>query len=107
MEPSGIEWVLGEVHKRWPGKPIIITENGVADMHDQYRQWWLAETIEAMDRSIKSGVNLIGYTHWSLLDNFEWQFGWFPKFGLISVDRKTMKRTVKKSAKAWAKWLEV
>lgn len=107
MEPSGIEWVLNEIGKKWPGKPIIIAENGVADMQDQYREWWIAETISAMSRSIKAGVNLVGYVHWSLLDNFEWQYGWFPKFGLISVDRKTMKRTVRESAKAWGRWLRL
>ncbi|MCA9347343.1 glycoside hydrolase family 1 protein [Candidatus Saccharibacteria bacterium] len=105
MEPSGIDWVLKETSKRYKNIPILITENGVADMHDQYREWWLVETIQAMSRALKSGVPLIGYLHWSLLDNFEWQYGWWPKFGLISVDRKTMKRRVKPSAKAWAKWL--
>jgi len=105
MEPSGIEWVLGQVGRRWPGKPVIITENGVADMHDQYREWWIAETTKAMAAAIKSGVNVVGYMQWSLIDNFEWQYGWFPKFGLISVDRKTMKRTVRGSAKAWGRWL--
>ncbi len=106
MEPNGISWVLKDVARRFKGKPIIITENGVADMDDKYRQWWIEETIRSMQRSIKAGIPLIGYLHWSLLDNFEWQLGWFPKFGLIAVDRKTMKRTVKKSAKAWGSWLK-
>jgi beta-glucosidase len=105
MEPSGVETVLRGIHKRYPKKSIIITENGVADMHDQYREWWLSETISAMSRCIKDGVPLVGYMHWSLLDNFEWQYGWFPKFGLISVDRKTMQRKVKKTARLWAAWL--
>ncbi len=106
MEPSGIEWVLRETARRYKGKPIIITENGVADMHDQFREWWLAETIQAMSNAVKDGVPLIGYLHWSLLDNFEWQYGWFPKFGLISVNRSTMKRTIKSSTKRWASWLK-
>lgn len=105
MEPSGIEWVLNDIRKRWPKKPILITENGVADMHDQFREWWIVETIEAIKRAMDDGARVIGYLHWSLLDNFEWQFGWWPKFGLISVDRTTMKRTIKPSAKAWARWL--
>jgi len=105
MEPSGIEWVIREVSRRYKGVPIIITENGVADMNDTYREWWLAETITAMSNVLKDGIPLVGYLHWSLLDNFEWQFGWFPKFGLISVNRSTMKRSVKRSAKAWAVWI--
>ena len=105
MEPAGVAEVIKDIAKRYPGKPIIITENGVADMHDQYREWWLAETMTALAECINSGANVQGYLHWSLLDNFEWAYGWFPKFGLIAVDRKTMKRTVKKSAKVWAQWL--
>lgn len=105
MNPSGVEKVVRAIAKRYPKKPIIITENGVADMHDQYREWWIAETIHAMSKCIKDGIKLKGYMHWSLLDNFEWQYGWFPKFGLISVDRRTMQRKVKKSARLWAAWL--
>jgi beta-glucosidase len=106
MNPAGIEKVIMDITKRYKNKPIIITENGVADMHDQYREWWLAETMQALARCIKKGANVHGYLHWSLLDNFEWAYGWWPKFGLIDVDRSTMKRTVKKSAIAWSKWLK-
>ncbi len=106
MNPGGIEIVIRDAAKRWKGKPIIITENGVADMHEQFREWWLSETIVAMSKCIKAGIPLVGYMHWSLLDNFEWQYGWFPKFGLIAVDRRTMHRKVKKSAKLWAAWLK-
>jgi beta-glucosidase len=97
MDPAGIEHVINEAWRRYK-KPILITENGVADRHDQYRAWWLDETFAAMQRSINKGAKLIGYLHWSLLDNFEWSSGWWPQFGLISVDRKTMKRTIRKSA---------
>lgn len=105
MDPAGVEKVIRQIAKRHKGKPIMITENGVADMHDQYREWWLAETIEAIARCIRDGIPVIGYMHWSLLDNFEWQYGWWPKFGMISVNRKTMQRTVKKSARLWSAWL--
>ena len=83
-------------------KPIIITENGVADSKDQYRRWWIEETIIAMEKALSEGVQLVGYYHWSLLDNFEWAYGWWPKFGLVEVDRKTMKRTIRPSAKWFA-----
>ncbi len=102
MEPEGLYPLLLRVWARYR-KPIIITENGVADGHDQYRQWWLGESIVAMERALSEGVRLVGYYHWSLLDNFEWAYGWWPKFGLVEVDRKTMKRTIRPSAKWFAK----
>ena len=76
-----------------------VTENGLADMHDQYRQWWLEQSIIAMERALSEGVDVRGYFHWSLLDNFEWAYGWWPKFGLVEVDRANgMKRTIRPSA---------
>jgi len=101
MEPEGIYPLLMRLwahHK----KPIIITENGVADAHDQYRRWWIEETIVAMERAMSEGVVIKGYFHWSLLDNFEWAQGWWPKFGLVSVNRSNMKRTIRPSAKWFA-----
>lgn len=104
MKPDGIEKVLVETWRRFK-KPLIVTENGVADMHDQYRLWWITETIHGISAAMRKGVEVRGYCHWSLLDNFEWQHGWFPKFGLVSVDRNNQNRTVKKSAKTWSSWL--
>jgi beta-glucosidase len=101
MEPEGIYPLLVRLWARYK-KPIIITENGVADMHDQYRRWWLEETIVAMERALSEGIDLKGYFHWSLLDNFEWSTGWWPKFGLIAVNPQNMKRTVRPSAKWFA-----
>ena len=71
-------------------------------MNDEHRRWWLEETILAIERALSEDVKMLGYLHWSLLDNFEWAYGWWPKFGLIEVDRKTMKRTVRPSAKYYA-----
>jgi len=106
MEPEGIYPLLLRAWSRFK-KPIYITENGLADAHDQYRRWWIEETIIAMERAISEGVDLRGYFHWSLLDNFEWQDGWWPKFGLIEVDRKnSMKRKPRPSALWYAKLLE-
>ena len=98
MEPEGLYPLLLRAWTRYK-KPIIITENGVADMHDDYRQWWLEQSIIAMERAISEGVDIRGYFHWSLLDNFEWAYGWWPKFGLVAVDREHgMKRTIRPSA---------
>ncbi len=106
MEPNGIGEVATKLWLRYH-KPIMITENGVADVKDEFRQWWIKETLLSLIKSRKAGVHLIGYMHWSLLDNFEWAFGWWPKFGLVHVDReKGMKRTVRPSAQWWAKQIE-
>lgn len=100
MEPAGVGDIARKIHKKFPKKDLIITENGVADSEDQYRQWWLEETLATMEALLREGVPLKGYFHWSLLDNFEWAHGWWPKFGLVAVDReKGMKRTVRPSAK--------
>lgn len=102
MEPEGLYPLLLRAWAHYK-KPIIVSENGVADMHDEYRRWWIEETIVAMERAISQGVNVVGYFHWSLLDNFEWATGWLPKFGLVAVDREHgMKRTARESAKWFA-----
>lgn len=95
MRPDKIYDALMEL-KRF-NLPIMITENGVADSQDKYRGGWLDETFKAMHRAVDDGVNLIGYMHWSLIDNFEWAEGFWPKFGLVEVERDTFKRKIRKS----------
>jgi beta-glucosidase len=97
MQPQDIEFVLERLYKRYK-IPIMITENGVADRDDDYRKWWIMQTLMAMNRAIQKGVKLEGYLHWSLIDNFEWASGFWPRFGLIAVDYKTQKRRSRKSA---------
>lgn len=97
LQPGDLRYVLEDLQDRY-GLPILITENGLADADDTRRQWWLTETIRAMHESLKKGVKLVGYLHWSLLDNFEWDKGYWPRFGLVAVDRATMKRTIRPSA---------
>ncbi|HLC91989.1 MAG TPA: family 1 glycosylhydrolase, partial [Candidatus Saccharimonadales bacterium] len=64
---------------------------------------WIEESIIAMAKAMSEGVQIDGYFHWSLLDNFEWSYGWWPKFGLIEVDREHgMKRTARPSAEWFA-----
>jgi beta-glucosidase len=102
MEPEGLYPIMLRIWARYK-KPIIVTENGVADMHDEYRRWWIEETIVALQRAQSEGVIIKGYFVWSLLDNFEWAVGWWPKFGLVAVDRAHgMKREVRPSAKWFA-----
>ena len=97
MLPAKIEQVLVRTYKKY-GKPIIITENGVADMNDKYRRWWIAYTIGAIHKALKQGVRVEGYLHWSLLDNFEWSDGFWPRFGLFAVDYQTFERKPRESA---------
>lgn len=102
MEPYAINDVIKKLYKKYK-KPILITENGVADMNDEYRKWWIEETVKAMDDAIGDGAQMLGYLHWSLLDNFEWAEGWWLKFGLVEVQREHgMKRTIRPSAKWFA-----
>lgn len=97
MQPQNIEFVLERLSGRYK-LPIIITENGLADATDEHRKWWISETVLAMNRALRKGVKLQGYLHWSLLDNFEWDSGFRPRFGLIAVDYATLKRKVRPSA---------
>jgi beta-glucosidase len=106
MEPEGLYPLLLRIWSRYK-KPIIVTENGVADANDEYRRWWIEESIVAMQRAMSEGVKIKGYFHWSLLDNFEWADGFWPKFGLVEVDREhAMKRTIRPSAKWFADKIE-
>ena len=100
MQPADIEHVLERLYHKYK-LPLIVTENGCADMSDKKRQWWLLQTITAMQRAISEGVDVRGYFHWSLLDNFEWDKGKWPRFGLIEVNYDTMERTVRPSARKY------
>lgn len=95
MRPDSIYNVLINMKKF--NHPIIITENGLADSKDQYRGWWLDKTFEAMRRALEEGVDLRGYMHWSLIDNFEWAEGFWPKFGLVEIEQGTFNRKIRKS----------
>jgi beta-glucosidase len=78
--------------------PIIVTESGVATDDDTRRIGYVEAVLGGMAQCLREGIDIRGYFYWSLLDNFEWLFGYGPKFGLIEVDRKTQRRIVKPSA---------
>jgi beta-glucosidase len=69
------------------GKPVVITENGIADADDDQRPAYLVAHLRQVLRAISNGVDVRGYMHWSLLDNFEWAEGYTQKFGLATRDR--------------------
>jgi beta-glucosidase len=77
----------------------LVTENGIGTDDDTQRIAYLYAALEGMQRVLVDGIDVRGYTCWSLLDNFEWAFGYAPRFGLVEVDRTTFARTPKPSAR--------
>ncbi|TKD72249.1 GH1 family beta-glucosidase [Pseudalkalibacillus hwajinpoensis] len=102
---DGFYNILTDLHKTYGDVPIYITENGacynheVEDgrVHDKERVDYLKQHLTALHRAIKSGVPIKGYIVWSLLDNFEWAFGFEKRFGIIHVNYRTFERTPKDS----------
>lgn len=102
VTPEHLEYALVRLWDKYK-LPIIITENGIADGDDELRQDWLLKTISAMQNAMNQEVKLLGYLHWSLVDNFEWAYGRWPRFGLAEVDYRTLERTLRPSAKWFGK----
>ena len=105
--PQGLTDTLLWLHQHTHGLPLYVTENGAAiddpaphngGVADQARVDYLREHLHAASMAIEQGVNLRGYFAWSLLDNFEWQFGYSKRFGLVHVDPASQRRTFKDSA---------
>lgn len=83
-------------------KPMYVTENGLADAQDRWRQQFISDYLQQVHRAIGEGIDVRGYLHWSLLDNFEWREGYTKRFGLVAVDFSTQRRTVRPSARWFA-----
>ena len=79
-------------------RPVIVTENGLNTPDDAQRAAYIPAALASLHAAISDGVPVLGYMHWSLLDNFEWSAGYAPRFGLGSVDRKTFHRRPKPSS---------
>ena len=101
LYPEGVYYVLKEL-KRYR-KPIYITENGLADAKDEKRTWYIKGILRNIHRAIQEGVDVKGYLYWSLLDNFEWDKGFKPRFGLIEINYKNLERKARTSAFEYAK----
>lgn len=99
--PDGLYSVTQKL-KRY-GLPLIVTENGIPDARDTRRAAYIRDHVEALARSKADGADIRGYFYWSLLDNYEWSEGYWPKFGLIAVDRKTGARLMRPSAREYAR----
>ncbi|MGE0044736.1 MAG: glycoside hydrolase family 1 protein [Hyphomonadaceae bacterium] len=83
---------------RETGKPILVTESGIAATDDWKRCAFIRSALESVEAAIADGVDIRGYVYWTLLDNFEWLLGYRPQFGLVGVDRATQARSIKPSA---------
>ena len=98
--PEGFFTLLMELKKY--NLPIFITENGTCQTEDLEHWRFIQEHLKQLKKAMDKGVPVIGYLYWSLLDNFEWHEGFDPRFGIVHVDYKTLKRTPKESARFYA-----
>jgi beta-glucosidase len=97
IDPAGLYKQIRLVDKRY-GKPMMITENGIATEDDDQRVWYMRNHIAAVGKAISEGYDVRGYFAWSLADNYEWHYGYTAKFGLATMDPKTYVRVPKPSA---------
>ena len=106
IHPEGLTRMLVDISRRYPGQPLAITENGAAfydevtdgRVHDQDRVDYLHDHLDAVGAALDAGADVRGYFVWSLMDNFEWAYGYDRRFGIVHVDYPTGTRTLKDSA---------
>ena len=94
--PEGIYKAIEKVSRY--ERPIFITENGIATTDDEWRIEFIVKHLQYLHRAIKDGYDVRGYFHWSFMDNFEWDKGFSPRFGLVGIDYNTFQRQPKRSA---------
>jgi beta-glucosidase len=97
--PKGLYRVLKRVGQL--NKPIIVTENGIADADDDQRTRYMVAHLRQAHRALREGIDLRGYIHWALIDNFEWAEGFSKRFGLAHVDLDTQERRLRPSAQVY------
>jgi beta-glucosidase len=111
VDPSGLYDLLMRLHRELPGLPLMMTENGAAfvdvveadgAVHDPDRLSYVRRHLVAVQNAITDGADVRGYFVWSLMDNFEWAYGYSKRFGIVRVDFDTQARTVKDSGRFYA-----
>ncbi|MGN8244942.1 glycoside hydrolase family 1 protein [Cellulomonas soli] len=102
VEPASLARAVRYAHQV-SGVPVMVTEHGMQTEDDTQRAAFVPQALEHLAAEIAAGTPVLGYCHWTLLDNFEWIFGYGPKLGLVEVDRTTFTRTPKPSASAYAR----
>ena len=103
--PDGIYEVIKSLAHH--NKPIYITENGIADAQDTKREKFINDHINQVLRAKNEGIDIRGYFYWALTDNFEWDKGKWPRFGLIEVNYDTMERKIRNSAYFYSKKIKI
>jgi beta-glucosidase len=112
VHPQGLADILLQVAKEYDSPSLLVTENGSAwadepdaegFVEDVARRDYLVDHVAAVRSAAAQGAPVHGYYHWSLLDNFEWAYGYWPRFGLTRVDYETQQRTLKLSGQAYAR----
>ncbi|MGB2706147.1 MAG: glycoside hydrolase family 1 protein [Candidatus Omnitrophota bacterium] len=98
--PQGLFDLLLKLKKY--GLPLFILENGICTENDKERWDFIREHLASTHSAIEHGANILGYLYWSLIDNYEWDKGFGPRFGIVEVDYNTYKRTPRESAKKYA-----
>ncbi len=115
IEPGAFTELLLRVARDYPGLPMVITENGAAfddvvgadgTVHDTDRIDYIDAHLRALHDAIEAGADVRGYFAWSLMDNFEWAWGYEKRFGIVAVDYATMSRTPKDSARWYQSVIE-
>ena len=111
IDPAGITELLIRLHRDYPGLDLYVTENGAAfadlvsadgTVDDDHRIDYLRQHLRAVHTAIEAGAPVRGYYLWSLLDNFEWSYGYTKRFGIVHVDYPTLTRTIKASGHWYA-----
>ncbi|WP_193597690.1 glycoside hydrolase family 1 protein [Microbacterium sp. YJN-G] len=113
VQPEGLTRLLVQVGEEYaPGVPLYVTENGVAyddvveadgTVADEDRAGFLRDHLAATLDAVEQGADVRGYFYWSLMDNFEWAWGYAKRFGIVRVDYDTQERTIKDSGREYAR----
>ncbi|WP_345801359.1 family 1 glycosylhydrolase [Microbacterium sp. AZCO] len=104
IEPGSLAGAVRYAHEV-SGVPVLVSEHGIQTDDDTQRAAFIPAALDLLSDEIAAGVPVLGYCHWTLMDNFEWIFGYGPKLGLFSVDRVTFERTAKPSAAVYSDYV--
>jgi beta-glucosidase len=96
--PESLEATIRRAWHVTRNVPILVTENGIGTADDAERIEYVERALHGVLACLRDDIDVRGYVYWSLMDNFEWTFGYGPKFGLVAVDRETQTRAAKPSA---------
>lgn len=104
IEPGSLAGAVAYAHER-SGVPVMVTEHGIQIDDDAARAAFIPASLDLLAEQIAEGIPVLGYFHWTLMDNYEWIFGYGPKLGLVAVDRQTLERSPKPSAARLASYI--